>query len=93
MTADARQMSCTATENADLFWAARGAGPGFPAIVTRFYLRTRPLPSGMHVSLYFYPLSEFATVLQWVIDVRLALVLHPRSMWPGRTTALGRPFP
>ncbi|KAL2382031.1 FAD binding domain-containing protein [Blastomyces gilchristii SLH14081] len=33
--ADARQ-------NSDLFWAARGAGPGFPGVVTRFHLRTRP---------------------------------------------------
>ena len=28
--------------NSDLYWAARGAGPGFPGIVTRFHLRTYP---------------------------------------------------
>lgn len=69
VTADGRQLRCSETENEDLFWAARGAGPGFPAIVTRFYLRTRPMPSGMHISLFQYPLSEYAAVLQWVIDV------------------------
>lgn len=43
-------------------------GTGFPAIVTRFHLITRPETLLME-SLYFYPLSAFRTVLQWVIDV------------------------
>ncbi|KAJ9132172.1 FAD binding domain protein [Pleurostoma richardsiae] len=68
VTADAQELHCSATENADLFWAARGAGPGFPAIVTRFYLATRPVRE-MYQSLYFYPMSEYRTVLQWVIDL------------------------
>ena len=33
----------TSTENSDLLWAARGAGPGFFGVVTRFHLRTYPL--------------------------------------------------
>ncbi|OHE94282.1 hypothetical protein CORC01_10442 [Colletotrichum orchidophilum] len=68
VTADARELRCSETENADLFWAARGAGPGFPAIVTRFHLRTRPL-TGMFQSLYFYPLDRFEEILNWVIKV------------------------
>ncbi|GKT46374.1 6-hydroxy-D-nicotine oxidase [Colletotrichum spaethianum] len=68
VTADARELRCSEMENADLFWAARGAGPGFPAIVTRFHLRTRPL-TGMFQSLYFYPLDRFEEILNWVIKV------------------------
>ncbi|KAI1178375.1 FAD-binding domain-containing protein [Nemania sp. FL0916] len=68
VTADARELHCSADENSDLFWAARGAGPGFPAIVTRFHLSTRPLLN-MYNSVYIYPRSMFRTVLQWVIDI------------------------
>ena len=42
--------------------------PGFPAVVTRFHLMTRPLPE-MYQSLYIYPISEYKKVLKWVIDV------------------------
>ncbi|KAF6808706.1 hypothetical protein CSOJ01_07378 [Colletotrichum sojae] len=68
VTADGRELRCSETENADLFWAARGAGPGFPAMVTRFHLHTRPL-TGMYQSLYFYPLSRFAEILNWVVAI------------------------
>lgn len=43
---------------------------GFPAIVTRFYLLTRPAQQ-MYQSLYVYPISEYKKVLEWVIDVSL----------------------
>ncbi|CAJ2505327.1 Uu.00g127210.m01.CDS01 [Anthostomella pinea] len=67
VTADARELYCSAVENADLFWAARGAGPGFPAVVTKFHLLTRPLLE-MYNCIYVYPQSMYRTVLQWVID-------------------------
>ncbi|KAI0973276.1 FAD binding domain protein [Xylaria arbuscula] len=67
VTADARELYCSNTENPDLFWAVRGAGPGFPAIVTSFYLSTRPFLQ-MYNSVYIYPQSMFRRVLQWVID-------------------------
>ncbi|KAI0405101.1 FAD-binding domain-containing protein [Xylaria palmicola] len=67
VTADARELHCSSLENSDLYWAVRGAGPGFPAIVTRFYLLTRPRLQMYH-SVYIYPQSMYRTVLQWVID-------------------------
>ncbi|KAI1496680.1 hypothetical protein F5X99DRAFT_424347 [Biscogniauxia marginata] len=67
VTADAKEVHCSAVENADLFWAARGAGPGFPAVVTRFHLLTRPLPE-LYNCVYVYPQSMYRTVLQWVVD-------------------------
>ncbi|KAJ4423862.1 hypothetical protein N0V82_001446 [Gnomoniopsis sp. IMI 355080] len=68
VTADGEEVYASTTENADLFWAARGSGPGFPAIVTRFYLHTRPLPE-MWQSIYIWPITEYKKVLQWVVDV------------------------
>ncbi|KAI0022852.1 FAD binding domain protein [Xylariomycetidae sp. FL0641] len=67
VTADAIELYCSPVENDDLFWAARGAGPGFPAVVTRFHLLTRPLLE-MFNCIYVYPQSMYRTVLQWVID-------------------------
>ncbi|KAI1078087.1 FAD-binding domain-containing protein [Whalleya microplaca] len=67
VTADAKEIYCSSVENTDLFWAARGAGPGFPAVVTRFHLLTRPSLE-MYNCVYVYPVSEYRTVLQWVID-------------------------
>lgn len=67
VTADAKELHCSSVENAELFWAARGCGPGFPAVVTRFHLLTRPL-LGMYNCVYVYPVSEYKTALQWVID-------------------------
>ncbi|KAH8903135.1 FAD binding domain protein [Coniochaeta sp. PMI_546] len=68
VTAEGRELHASSVENADLFWAAKGAGPGFPAIVTRFYLLTRPLLE-MYQSLYVFPISEHKRVLQWVVDI------------------------
>jgi hypothetical protein len=45
--------------------------PGFPAIVTRFHLRTKRLLP-LYQSVYFYPVWEYKKVLQWVIDVCLS---------------------
>ncbi|KAH9907509.1 FAD-binding domain-containing protein [Xylariomycetidae sp. FL2044] len=68
VTADAREIYVSAVENADLFWAARGAGPGFPGVVTRFHLLTRPALE-MYNCIYVYPVKHYRRVLQWVIDV------------------------
>src|SRR5579863_4992142 len=38
VTGDGARIRASAAQNADLLWAARGAGPGFPGLVTRFYL-------------------------------------------------------
>src|SRR6202035_1921236 len=36
---DGSRVHASEEENADLLWAARGAGPGFFGVVTSFYLR------------------------------------------------------
>ncbi|KAK0739064.1 hypothetical protein B0T21DRAFT_284264 [Apiosordaria backusii] len=68
VTAEGEVLHCDKTQNEDLFFAARGAGPGFPAIVTRFYLRTLPLLP-MWQSLYFFDIANFKDVLEWLIKL------------------------
>ena len=43
-TAAGELIRADATQNQDLYWAARGAGPGFFGVVTCFHLQTRHLP-------------------------------------------------
>ncbi|WP_433170904.1 FAD-binding oxidoreductase [Actinoallomurus sp. CA-150999] len=66
VTADGELVRADPERNGDLFWAARGAGPGFPGVVTRFHLRTRPLPKAMAHTVHAYPLGLFDEVMTWL---------------------------
>lgn len=68
VTADGELVHCSETENADLFWAARGSGPGFFGVVVRFFLRTMPKPKGIHETVHIYRLEDFDDVMQWVLE-------------------------
>jgi FAD/FMN-containing dehydrogenase len=57
----------------DLFWAARGAGPGFPAIVTRYHLRLYPRPEAIHFSTWVWPLAGTLPVSRWLPKVGATL--------------------
>ncbi|TVY14427.1 6-hydroxy-D-nicotine oxidase [Lachnellula arida] len=69
VTADGDIRLCSKDENSDLYWAARGAGPGFPAIVTAFHLEVRNSYSNMMKSTFIWPLEQYKTVLNWTIDI------------------------
>jgi len=43
VTADGQARTCSATENADLFWASRGGGGGNFGIATQYRFRTSPV--------------------------------------------------
>ena len=51
---------------------------GFPGIVTRFYLQSRPSYSHMRSSAYSYPKSDYRKAMDWVLGVRgcIALALY-----------------
>ena len=55
--------------NRDVLWAARGAGPGFFGMVTRFHLRVHPRPASIMSSGYVYPLALVDEVLRWAMEV------------------------
>lgn len=68
VTADGELLHADGDEHSDVLWAARGAGPGFFGVVTRYYLRTHPkLPTV--ASLYVYPLEVLDELLRWTMDI------------------------
>jgi FAD/FMN-containing dehydrogenase len=73
VTADGGLVHADADENADLYWAARGAGPGFPALVTTFYLRTYPQPPVMLQDTWTFRLEDAPPLLAWLHEVLPAL--------------------
>jgi FAD/FMN-containing dehydrogenase len=73
VTAEGELVRADATQNADLYWAARGAGPGFFGVVTRFHLRTLPAPKAMAQSTYAYPMTRFDEIAPWYADVQREL--------------------
>jgi FAD/FMN-containing dehydrogenase len=53
----------------DLFWAARGAGPGFFGAVARFHLRLHPKPRHVANGVHLYPLDALEEVFRWAHEV------------------------
>jgi len=66
VTADGELVHADESENADLLWAARGAGPGFFGVVTRFHLRTFPQPAAMTHDTWMFELDELEPLLAWI---------------------------
>jgi FAD/FMN-containing dehydrogenase len=69
VTADGELVRADAERNSDLYWAARGAGPGFPAVVTRFHLRTYPRPAAFVQDTWTFALDDLEEMLGWLHDV------------------------
>ena len=69
VTADGTLVHADERENPDLLWAARGAGPGFPGIITRFRLRTYPAPPAMWHDTWSFRLDDTVELLTWLHEV------------------------
>jgi hypothetical protein len=65
VTASGELVRADATQNTDLYWAARGAGPGFFGVVTRFHLQARAHPKALTQSTQVYPIGLCDDVLRW----------------------------
>src|SRR6266700_5220695 len=76
VTADGKLVHADADENSDLLWAARGAGPGFPGVVTRFYLQTYEAPPAMWHDTWTFRLDDAVELLSWLHDVLPGLDRH-----------------
>jgi FAD/FMN-containing dehydrogenase len=87
VTPEGELLRADADQNAELLWAARGAGPGFPGVVTRFHIALQPLPQAITTSTYVYGLSELDAVAEWASGitnslpptVELTLLVAPAS--------------
>ena len=56
-------------QNTDYYWAARGAGPGFFGVATRYHLKLYDLPKAIACSSYYYPIGEVDTVAHWLESI------------------------
>ncbi|CCF18383.1 FAD linked oxidase-like [Pseudorhizobium banfieldiae] len=64
--ADGSRVVASETDNPDVFWAARGAGPEFFGVVTQYRLRLHDLPRAIRTSVWTYPISQVNRVEQWM---------------------------
>jgi FAD/FMN-containing dehydrogenase len=67
--ADGALRHASAGENADVYWAARGAGPGFFGVVTNFHLKLHPRPKVIGGKLAFYTADRLEEIVRWVHHV------------------------
>jgi len=63
--ADGRLVHASETENADLFWASRGAGPGFFGVVVRFHLKLHRRPRFIGLKLQVFRMTHLEDVFAW----------------------------
>lgn len=73
VTASGELVVASESENEELLWLARGAGPAFPGAVTELELGLKDRPADMRVSTWVFDLEELATVSRWVNEVSPAL--------------------
>ncbi|MFD8542471.1 FAD-binding oxidoreductase [Streptomyces sp. NPDC059649] len=73
VTADGRTVDCTEASHPDLFWAARGAGPGFCGVVTGFRLALHPHPVSIMTTSCTFPLADTARVTEWAEPIARGL--------------------
>ena len=89
VTADGEQIYCDPENHPDLYWAARGSGPGFFGVVTSFKLRIHPRPAVLGTCLYMYPIELADEVFTWgrsispEIDDRVELQILTTRSFPA----------
>lgn len=73
INAKGEKIRANATENPDYYWAARGGGPGFFAVVTRMKLRVYDMPKVMRQKIHVYSMDDFDPVMRWTVDITTKL--------------------
>ena len=70
VTADGKLLRIDDANNPDLTWALRGAGNGFPGIVTRFNVKTYPAPPIVTSATYIFPALRAGEAIAWLEDMK-----------------------
>ena len=73
VTAEGELVVASKEQNADYFWAARGAGFGFFGVVTRYHLKLYPVPKAIHGSTYYFSMDDAAAVGGWLGEIAARL--------------------
>ena len=84
VTADGELVHADGEAHPDLLWAARGAGPGFFGVVTRFHVRVYPRPQHVANAVHTYPVELIDEVFTWAGEIgprvdrrtELMVILH-----------------
>jgi FAD/FMN-containing dehydrogenase len=69
VTADGELLHAGPDENADLYWSARGSGPGFFGVVVAFHLRIYDKPAVCGSSVYAYGIEHLDEVYRWLREI------------------------
>ena len=88
MLADGREVHASAGENPDLFWAARGSGPGFFAVVLGYHLKLHPRRKATAMQMQVFRQEHLDEVFRWADhigssvprSVELQLLITPRAL-------------
>jgi FAD/FMN-containing dehydrogenase len=87
VTADGELVHANKEQNTDLYWAARGAGPGFFGLITCFHLQTSPNSKYMMASTIIFPNTVTKPLLQWLQE------MHGTVAASVELVALGQSIP
>jgi FAD/FMN-containing dehydrogenase len=68
VTAEGKLVHASAAQNSDYYWAARGAGPGYFGVATRYYLKVHKKPPVMRTHGFVFEIADLETVVAWVRD-------------------------
>ncbi|MBU6337218.1 MAG: FAD-binding oxidoreductase, partial [Acidobacteria bacterium] len=69
VTADGEIVRASADSHPELYWAARGSGPGFPGVVVAFHIDVYELPREIVNCAYVYPEEMLEEVFTWAGEV------------------------
>jgi FAD/FMN-containing dehydrogenase len=69
VTADGEYIHASKTENADVFWAARGSGGGFFGVVVCFHLKLHPLPPYRGIITQNFDIKHLEEVYAWAYEI------------------------
>ncbi|HEX6687478.1 MAG TPA: FAD-binding oxidoreductase [Solirubrobacterales bacterium] len=69
VTAEGDLVRADESQNADLLWAARGAGPGFFGAVARFHLRLYEAPKHIANGVFLYSIDALEEVFSWAQEI------------------------
>lgn len=67
--ADGRMVTASSHENADIYWAVRGAGPEFFGIVTAYHLKLQEAAKAISTTIRIYPAAMVAEVADWAESI------------------------
>ncbi len=91
--ADGSQVHASAEQNPDLYWAARGAGPGFFGVVTTFHLKLHQRPKVTAMVMQVFHERWLEDVFTWAHEigpsvsrnVEFQLLITPKTLFTGKS--------